>query len=193
MEAEAALQGDPFEVAGETWEVPSDLLRAIALTETGMQPVVGIEGHDGRPAAYGLMALRGQRLLDAAELAGLSPELVRTRPLPNVSAAAALLSTWADEADIDRSELAAWGPVVARYGDMADEAAQAEYVWRGVYRVLHDGYALEGTGSRPTASIPRSLSPSRRARTWAPTTARACGVRRPTTTGGTAAPAASAW
>jgi len=144
VEAEAALQGDPFEVAGETWEVPSDLLRAIALTETGMQPVVGIEGHDGRPAAYGLMALRGQRLLDAAELAGLSPELVRTRPLPNVSAAAALLSTWADEADIDRSELAAWGPVVARYGDMADEAAQAEYVWRGVYRVLHDGYALEG-------------------------------------------------
>jgi hypothetical protein len=53
---------DPFELASEPWEVPSDLLRAVAVAETGMQMVVGIEGHDERPAAYGMMALRGDRL-----------------------------------------------------------------------------------------------------------------------------------
>ena len=153
---------DPFEAASETWEVPSDLLRAIAVAETGMQMVVGIEGHDGRPAAYGLMALRGERLDEAAELAGLDAEAVRHDRDANVLAAAALLSAWADEADIDRAELAAWAPIVARYSDVEDDEARRQYVWQGVYRSLRWGFSLEGRPIKAYGVLPDYPEPVRR-------------------------------
>ena len=150
---------DPFELASETWEVPSDLLRAVAVAETGMQMVVGIEGHDERPAAYGMMALRGDRLTLAAELAGLDEEAVRFERDANVLAAAALLSTWADEAGIDRSELAQWAPVVARFSGIEDEEAQRQYIWQGVYRNLRFGFPLEGRPIKAYGTLPEFPEP----------------------------------
>lgn len=133
-----------FEEAASTWDVPSDLLMAIAVGETGMQMVVGEEEFEGWAPAFGVMALRGDNLELGAELAGLPPERVRTNRRANVMAAAALLRSWADELDLHTDDLSAWAPVVARYSGIASEEGQAEYVWDAVYKPLREGIELEG-------------------------------------------------
>lgn len=135
---------DAWREAAQDWDVPVDLLQAISLAETGMQMVVGIEGHDERPAGYGVMGLRGAAVDDAAALLGLPADQVRYDLATNVAGAAALLSTWADEAGIDREDLAAWAPMVARFSGIELAEAQSEYVWKGVYRRLRYGVDLEG-------------------------------------------------
>lgn len=133
-----------FDEAATTHDVPVDLLLAVGRAETGLQPVVGAVEHEGRPRASGVMALRDTVIDEAAALAGLDPVAVRADTSANVLAAAALLSSWADEAGIDRDDLGAWAPVVARYAAIEDADAVASYVHEGVYAVLARGEAFEG-------------------------------------------------
>ena len=124
-----------FSAAGAELRVPAALLRAIGYVETRWQMVEGQEELAGLAAAHGIMALRGERLRDAAARAGLAETLVRTQPAANVRAAAALLRSYADASGIDYGDVDAWAPVVARYSGIALAAGQQAYV-RDVYVVL---------------------------------------------------------
>jgi N-acetyl-anhydromuramyl-L-alanine amidase AmpD len=144
-----------FARAGAEFDVPADLLKAISYAETGWQMVKGETEFDGLAPAFGLMGLRGDKLAQGAALAGLSADEVRADPLANVRAAAALLSLWADELGLDRSNLGAWAPAVARYGTVGDARAQADYVHRDVYRSLREGRSA----FTPEGAVAASLAP----------------------------------
>ncbi|MEZ4449476.1 MAG: hypothetical protein R3B09_08350 [Nannocystaceae bacterium] len=111
------LQGleDDFKVAAEEFDVPVEILKGVGYAETQWQMIVGEEEFEGMPPAFGLMALRGDNLLSAAALAEVTDVEAKFDTRANVRAGAALLSSLADDLDIDRARLAAWGPVVAAY------------------------------------------------------------------------------
>ena len=70
--AQGAQALDPvFESAAAEFGVPADLLKAVSFAETRWQHVEGHQEFEGMPAAYGLMALRGERLERGAQLAGV--------------------------------------------------------------------------------------------------------------------------
>ncbi|AKQ69744.1 Negative regulator of beta-lactamase expression [Myxococcus hansupus] len=145
-----------FAKAAAEFNVPVSLLKAISLAETRWEHVRGEEEFEGRPAAFGLMALRGQDIIDGAALAGVSADAVRDEPLANVRAAAALLSKHADAAGIDRGDLGAWAPVVVRLTDISDPDIQAQYIHNEVYAALR-----EGAGAfTPTGKVAVSLEAS---------------------------------
>jgi N-acetyl-anhydromuramyl-L-alanine amidase AmpD len=157
---------DPYAQAAATWGVPQDLLVAIAMTETRMQSVVGEEEFPGMPAAFGVMALRGERLEEGARLAGLSVDDVRAQVGPNVMAAAALLASWADEAGLSAdADLGAWAPVLARYSGIEGEEGEESrrgYVWDGVFAHLEAGVEAEGIAVKPrpiVSDYPRPVGP----------------------------------
>jgi hypothetical protein len=61
-----------FANAAKEFDVPLQLLQAVAYVESQWQMVEGQEEFEGLAPAYGVMALRGDRLRRAAELAGES-------------------------------------------------------------------------------------------------------------------------
>jgi N-acetyl-anhydromuramyl-L-alanine amidase AmpD len=102
--------------------------------------VRGAEEFPGRPAAFGVMALRGTRLERGASLARVTVEAARSDPAANIRAAAALLDAHATETGIDRSRPEAWEPVAAWFAGIDVPAARAAYV-RQVARVQGLGAA----------------------------------------------------
>ena len=138
--SEAASDFDrEFQAAGAEFDVPAAVLKAIAWTETRYSMVVGEEEHPGHPAAFGVMALSGARLEDGARLANVSVDDAKLVPLANVRAAAALLSSWANEAAIARGEVASWEPVVARYSAIELDTARTQYVRDNVFTAMKKG------------------------------------------------------
>ena len=91
--AAAAPRLDPmFARAASEFKVPLELLKAVAFTETGWQFARGEHSDlEGMPAAFGIFALRGERLERAAGLAGVSVDAVRTDAEASIRAGAALL------------------------------------------------------------------------------------------------------
>lgn len=157
-EGEALGAASPWEAAAAAWDVPVDLLRAIALAETGFQAIQG-EPHDGRPVAFGVMALRSPQLERGAQAAGWSTTDVQTRLYANIEAAAALLRGYADARGIDRGSLAAWAPAVADLSGITDAEAAAQHVWDGVYAPLRTGFAVEGATVKAWAIDPDYPAP----------------------------------
>ncbi len=109
-----------FAAAGAEFGVSPKVLRAIGWVETRWHMVVGAEEFPGRPAAFGVMALRGAELERGAALAGVTPEAARRHPIANIRAAAALLAGYAKESSIDRA--------IVRYSGIDGSAGQAEYL-----------------------------------------------------------------
>jgi hypothetical protein len=140
-----------FAGAGEEFGVPTDLLKAIAYVETRWEMVVGEAEHDGVEPAFGIMALRGDRLDRGAALAAVDVDAAAGDRVENIRAAAALLADLAAEHAIDVADLAAWGPVVAEMSGIIDTDAQAEYV-QAVYAVLREGVGPT-PDSQPLATI----------------------------------------
>jgi len=147
-----------FEQAAEEFGVPASLLKAIGFVETRWQMVVGEEEFEGMPPAYGIMALRGERLERGAELAGVSVEDVQSDPLSNIRAAAALLGEEAVDLEIDRDDLGAWAEIVADASGIDDLDAQASYVHHGVYRAIREGVVVETEAGVVASLMPRELS-----------------------------------
>ncbi|QRK11800.1 N-acetylmuramoyl-L-alanine amidase [Archangium violaceum] len=145
-----------FAQAAAEFNVPADLLKAISYAETRWEHVQGTEELPGLPAAYGLMALRGERLSEGARLAGVSEEAVRTQPRENIRAAAALLSAYATELKLDRSDLGAWAPAAVKLSGITHAEAQAQYVHTEVYDVLRKGAVAE----TPAGDVAVSLMPT---------------------------------
>ena len=144
-----------FQRAADEFGVPAPLLKSVGYVETRWQMVRGEEEFPGQQPAFGIMALRGERLIEGARLAGVTPDEARTRPEANIRAAAALLSSWASELKLSRGDLAAWAPAVARYSAIADENARASYVHDDVYAVLRSG----AVGKTPEGKVVASLLP----------------------------------
>jgi N-acetyl-anhydromuramyl-L-alanine amidase AmpD len=144
-----------FSAVGAEFRVPAALLRAISYVETRWQMVEGHEEFPGLPAAYGLMALRGNRLRDGARRAGLPEASVRGDAAANVRAAAALLRGYADGLGIAGDDaLDDWAPVIARYSGIELVAGQHSYV-RDVYAALAGGRpGLSPAGALHSTSDP---------------------------------------
>ncbi len=129
-----------FESVAAEYEVPMSLLQALGHVETRWLMVEGEEEFESRPPAYGIMGLRGEMLAEAASLAGLDVEQVKSDPASNIRAAAAWLSDRADAAGIeDRTDLGIWADVVAQWSDLPQEWARAAYVYVEVYPRLREG------------------------------------------------------
>lgn len=163
MEPEAAPQlpaGEPvaapkamttleegFARAAADFGVPATLLKAIAYAETRFYHVPGAESEfEGQAPAYGMMALRGERLERGAQLAGLTVEEVRSDSVANVRAAAALLAAEAKTLGLPlrlQADIGAWAKAVANFSGIGDPDGQAHYVHRAVYAVVRDGIAGE--------------------------------------------------
>jgi N-acetyl-anhydromuramyl-L-alanine amidase AmpD len=142
-----------FDQAAREFNVPADLLKAVSFTETRWQMVRGEEEFEGMPAAFGVMALRGAALERGAALAGVTAEAVRTDALANIRAGAALLSAYADELKVERADLGAWAPAVARLSGIENTDGQAEHVHKGVYATLREGVVAENADGKVIASI----------------------------------------
>jgi hypothetical protein len=152
----SATKLDPvFAAAGREFDVPADLLKSIGYVETRWQMVRGGQEFAGQEPAFGIMALRGDRLVRGARLAGVSENAARTEPQANIRAAAALLSAYAQEAGINRADVNAWAPVVAQFSGIREQAGQSAYVHTDVYGVLARG-AVERT---PSGDVIASISP----------------------------------
>lgn len=147
---------EAFAQAARDFQVPADLLKAIAHAETRFEMISGQQEFEGMPAAHGLMALRGEKLVEGARLAGVTEEAARTKPEENIRAAAALLSSYAEEAGLDRSDVGAWAPVVVKLSGITNPEAQAEYVHRDVYGVMREGVVAQ----TPEGRVAVSLMPS---------------------------------
>ena len=92
----AANTPTPFDAilqaAAAEFGVSTSMLKSIAYVETRWQMVEGAEEFEGQPAAFGVMALRGEKLRRGAALAGVSVDAARHDTLANIRAAAALLA-----------------------------------------------------------------------------------------------------
>ena len=150
----SATRLDPvFARAAREFDVPADLLKSVGYVETRWQMVSGREEFAGQQPAFGIMALRGERLEQGARLAGVSASAARTQPEANIRAAAALLSAYAKEMGIDRASLGAWAPAVARYSGIASEAGRSAYVHADVYGVLSRGAVVRTATGEVIASV----------------------------------------
>jgi len=147
-----------FGAAAEEFDVPAPLLKAIAWAETEWQMVVGESEFEGQEAAYGIMALRGAELEEGALRAGVSIEQARFDREANVRAAAALLSTLADEIGIERADLGDWARVAAEYSGIGQTMGQAYYVHNEVYRALREGISSELATMEPTEVLPKFVA-----------------------------------
>lgn len=133
-----------FEDAAEEFDVPVQLLQSVSYTETRWQMVDSELEFEGRPATFGLMALRSDRLEDAAELAGVDPDEAASEVGANIRAAAAWMSAQADMLGVeDRADLGSWAEIVADYSGIEDEVGRSSYVYQGVYTTLREGLWVE--------------------------------------------------
>jgi hypothetical protein len=165
-EVEATSPSDDlFEASAARWDVPADVLRSLAWAETRFVAARGEVEHDGRPAPWGIFALRGAILEAAAAQASLPVDVVKTSEAAQIEAAAARLAALAEQEglpDGGRADPLAWTPVVARFSGIEDEemaesfAADVERVLRtGLIIPLEDGTSLvidrhdPGAASRP--------------------------------------------
>src|SRR5206468_2394251 len=110
-----------FRAAGGEFRVAPELLAAIGWVETRWQMVRGAEEFPGRPAGFGVMALRGAALDRGAALAGVTPDAARRDPRANIRAAAALLAAYAAEAGDD------WDAATARFSEIDLPAGRGAY------------------------------------------------------------------
>ena len=144
---------DDFVDAADEFGVPAQLLQAIGHVETQWQMIQGEVEFEGREAAFGVLALRGEQLARAAALAGVSVDDVKTDRRKHLRAGAALLSAYADELEIDRSDLGAWAPVVAELSDIPDPDALASYIHNDIYPTLRAGVTERDLQGAPVARL----------------------------------------
>jgi hypothetical protein len=81
-----------FSAAANEFGVPAIQLKSVAYVETRWQMVKGEVEFEGRPPAFGVMALRGDRLAEGARRAGVSIDAARYDAAANIRAAAALFA-----------------------------------------------------------------------------------------------------
>ncbi len=181
--AEAALRADStydtvFDKAGREFGIPPAVLKSISFAQTRYQMVEGHEEFEGRPVSVGLMGLSSAHLERAAELTGATAEEIRTDPLQNVRAAAALLDAAAKELSVDRSDVRNFAPAVAELMDVGDAEARRNFVNDEVFHTLRLGVGapseeLSQSGQALSLELEGDLGTSKQALSVAPDYAKA--------------------
>jgi hypothetical protein len=150
-----------FTAAAGKYGVPQDLLAAVGYSYTRL------EDHGGMPSAsrgYGVMHLvdkaANDTLGEAASLTGTSPGLLRADTAANISGAAAVLSSYADQEGLtvaERADVNFWYGPVARYSGATDPTV-ARLAADTVYELLATGFAVPGAGIKAEG---RNVAPQR--------------------------------
>lgn len=156
----AASLTELFSQAAQEFGVPRQLLMAVAWEHTRWQDVQGVPEFDGKSPRVGIMGMPEHRIGAAASLLGVHPDMVRAGRRSNIRGFAAILDATAAPGDFDRTDLAAWAPVVAHVSDIELESGQAHYIHEGVYRVLNEGVSNELGKIEPMAVTPRFRAPN---------------------------------
>ncbi len=144
-----------FKEAAIEFNVPVELLQAIAYVETRWQPVVpkqneeqapgaGIETepHQGKPPGYGIMGLHddphfGRSLVKAAQLIGQRPQKLQTDTRTNIRGAAALLSRYG--APLTRqSPIEMWESALAKFGGIPQRDVAQLYTYE-IFAAIDQG------------------------------------------------------
>ncbi|GAA1405154.1 hypothetical protein GCM10009662_34880 [Catellatospora coxensis] len=162
-----------FDRAAAASGVPRDLLVAVGYGESRL------DGHDGLPSSangYGVMHLAdnpGNRSLPlAAKITGESAARLKADTAANIRGAAAVLRSYADELGLraaDRTRLAAWYPVVAKYSAAAEDGTARLYADH-VYGLLNSGLsgraesgeliAVQGSAVKPQLGRYAAVAPA---------------------------------
>jgi N-acetyl-anhydromuramyl-L-alanine amidase AmpD len=149
-----------FAAAGQEFNVPAELLKSIGYVETRFQMVRGEVEFEGMAPAFGIMALRGDRLTRGASLARVSIEAAQSDVASNIRSGAALLGAIAGELKVNRADLAAWAPAVAAFSGIESQEGQAMYVHSDVYSALRSGIeARSPAGNLLVRVAARNVSP----------------------------------
>jgi N-acetyl-anhydromuramyl-L-alanine amidase AmpD len=135
----AATHDALFDSAGQEFNVPPALLKALSYTLTRYEMVDSTGEFEGAEPTFGLMALSGETLSEGARLAGVTEEDAKHVPLANVRAAAAWLSAQAQAQGLDRQKLTAWTPVIGAYARIQEPEARVGFVKGEVYSALRAG------------------------------------------------------
>ncbi|HMY57102.1 MAG TPA: N-acetylmuramoyl-L-alanine amidase [Pseudomonadota bacterium] len=136
--------GQALQIAAAQFAIPQSVLQATAYAQTRLFFVPGQAGEaSGDEPQFGIFALRSAAIRKGAQLAGISDHDAQTTVIGNVRAAAALLRSYADEAGIDRTDLAAWAGPIARLSALPTEQAQADFIHNVVYKTLREGLPPE--------------------------------------------------
>ncbi|MFJ2033839.1 N-acetylmuramoyl-L-alanine amidase [Streptosporangium sp. NPDC087985] len=148
--APTAPLADAFAGAATAYDVPRDLLVALAYAETHL------DGHGGQPSAsggYGVMHLVSNptthTLERAAKITGEPVTALRKDDAANIRGGAAVLRSYADELGLDaaaRKDAGRWYEAVARYGNASTaEVARLyadtvyDFLGRGVEAAVRSG------------------------------------------------------
>jgi hypothetical protein len=102
-----------FKLASEEFNVPAELLEAIAFVNTRwthIEPEKFAPSCNGQPPVYGIMGLRddewfGHSLKEGAKLINLPVEIVKRDAYQNIRAGAALISKMASEVGFKRDKI----------------------------------------------------------------------------------------
>ncbi|MGS2619007.1 N-acetylmuramoyl-L-alanine amidase [Micromonospora sp. LZ34] len=151
-----------FDNAAARYDVPRDLLVALGHAETRL------DGHGGAPSAsggHGVMHLVSNPALhtvdEAARLTGLSPAALRADSTANITGAAAVLRSYADQAGLtpaERRDVDEWYGSVARYGGATTPSVARLYA-DAVYDLLGTGFT---TGQQEVLTVSgRPVAPQR--------------------------------
>lgn len=140
-----------FQSSAAKYNIPADILKSIAYTETRFNHVIPDESQpacSGIPHSYGIMGLRnddwfGHSLLDAANLIGATPQMLIYNYELNIRGAAALLSKYAIEMNINKNNLNEWKPVLEKYSGIPQEDVKEFYSF-DAFKVLYEGTNTNG-------------------------------------------------
>lgn len=158
--ASAVTLDDAITRASVAYEVPRDLLAAVAWSETRFDNPVVADDHDHAgeareahgQAELGPLHLRATGTLDtvarARALLGVGDEALRSNMGLGVAGAAAVLAELGAQTGADPDDLASWAEAVARYSGLRDRVMQVSYASQ-VFATLREGVAERSfTGER---------------------------------------------
>ncbi len=155
---------DAFENAAREWNVPRDLLVAIAYAETRLND------HAGEPSidnGYGLMHLVDndvvQTLPLAVKLVRAPADQLKQDMVQNIRGGAAVLDSYAKAAELSdeaRADLGAWYVVVARYSNAADKAVAKRYADE-VFNFLASGITGTSNDGESLSVAAQQVNPQR--------------------------------
>ncbi len=140
-----------FEEASYLYNIPIDVIKAVAYTETRYfhhVPTEETKSCTNMPPGYGVMGLHddywfGHSLLLAANLVGENPERLKQDYRLNIIGAAALLNQIANDYRINRSNINDWKPVFEQYSGIPQDNVKDYYSF-DVLKALSDGVELNG-------------------------------------------------
>jgi len=141
-----------LEDASLEFNVPVDILKGIAFVESRWTQITQEDGHTsctGMPPVYGVMGLHddnwfGHSLVEASNLIGSSPDVLKADFRQNIRAATALLAKYAREEkskgkNIAGVSLESWKDVIAKYSGIPQKDIAQCYAY-DVMKRLSEGY-----------------------------------------------------